>query len=159
MFVVNTICDADWPDIIRVQAEAYHSLAPESKEVLRSKWLVSPESCFIARDNNQTAVAYLLTHPWADTTPPKLHAVIEPTINTNQMFIHDLAVLPHATGKGIASLMLQSLFAALPHMLRFQLVAVQGSAKFWASKGFVAVHPGKLCSSYGDDAQQMFYHR
>ena len=159
MFVVNTICDADWPDMIRVQAEAYHSLAPESKEVLRSKWLTSPESCFICRDKNKTAVAYLLAHPWAHASPPKLHTRIESTIEADQWFIHDLAVLPQMAGNGIASQLLNALLSALPQVRQFQLVAVQGSTQFWAGKGFVPVNQGEHYSSYGVGAQQMIYRR
>ncbi|AUJ70470.1 MULTISPECIES: hypothetical protein [Pseudoalteromonas] len=38
--------DASWPEILTLQSQAYHDVAPETVDILKSKWMRSPKSCF-----------------------------------------------------------------------------------------------------------------
>ncbi|WP_239652643.1 hypothetical protein [Pseudoalteromonas piscicida] len=38
--------DASWPEILTLQNQAYHDVAPETVDILKSKWMCSPKSCF-----------------------------------------------------------------------------------------------------------------
>ena len=75
-------------------------------------------------------------------------------------YIHDLALLPAARGRGVARRVVRALTAmsfslGLPEMA---LVAVGGSAGFWAAQGFVALELPELVeklASYDADARYM----
>ncbi|EMB7846458.1 GNAT family N-acetyltransferase, partial [Vibrio vulnificus] len=60
---IESIVETTWSEILKLQAEVYHLVEPESLEVLRDKWLRSPSSCFTYRDDEQL-MGYLLAHSW-----------------------------------------------------------------------------------------------
>ena len=44
---IKEITEDRWDQIVQLEAAAYSDIAPESKETLRSKWLASPDLCFV----------------------------------------------------------------------------------------------------------------
>ncbi|MCF7514215.1 hypothetical protein L3V43_10200 [Pseudoalteromonas sp. L23] len=54
--------DASWPEILTLQSQAYHDVAPETVDILKSKWMRSPKSCFVFKQH-RAVDAYLLAHP------------------------------------------------------------------------------------------------
>lgn len=153
---IEPIHDALWPDIQRVQAEVYHQVEPESTETLRSKWLASPASCFVAR-KGEAVLAYLLAHGWDSELPPKLYQPIAPATQGRFLFLHDLAVSHRAGGLGLGRRMVERLLA-VARQRRFgqiRLVAVQGSVPFWQKMGFQPVPGVQPSRSYGGDATLM----
>ena len=47
----RTIVETDWQSILRIQAEVYYAIVPESESVMRSKANCSPETCLVATDS------------------------------------------------------------------------------------------------------------
>ncbi|POC06446.1 GNAT family N-acetyltransferase, partial [Vibrio vulnificus] len=56
---IQGIVSSTWSDILQLQQGVYLSVEPESLEVLQSKWLRSPETCFVFNEDSQV-MGYLL---------------------------------------------------------------------------------------------------
>ena len=152
---VKPIAADMWPEILRLQREAHSSVEPESKAVLQSKWLRSPEVCFVYQDNEQIS-GYLLAHTWSEETPPSLFKLLPEKRKGFQLFLHDLVVCNSASGRGIGSKLLEHLVrsAILQGYETIRLVSVQDSSMFWEKLGFIRVDR-PVCGSYGEGAQLM----
>ncbi|MEZ7206800.1 GNAT family N-acetyltransferase [Pseudoalteromonas sp. DY56-GL79] len=147
--------DASWPEILTLQNQAYHDVAPETVDILKSKWMRSPKSCFVFKQH-RAVNAYLLAHPWYDEKPPSLFTLLPEQPPSSSLFLHDLVVSQAVSGQGIGALMIKRLVELAIQMgyCRIRLVAVQNSVGFWLKLGFVS-KPIKVCKSYGEDAQLM----
>ncbi len=154
---IGQIRDADWPEIMAVQASAFPTTPLESSAVLRSKWLVSPQTCFASRAGDGAILGYLLAHPWPVQSAPPLFEVLEHSSPGNNLFLHDLAVRASAQGRGIGQALVARLYeAAREHgFASVSLVAVQGASPFWSRQGFVEVPTQAIDGSYGDGAVSM----
>ncbi|ENM5903626.1 GNAT family N-acetyltransferase [Vibrio mimicus] len=152
---IESIVETTWSEILKLQAEVYHLVEPESLEVLRDKWLRSPSSCFTYRDNEQL-MGYLLAHSWNSRTPPKLFNKLPKDTEGSILFLHDLAISNHTFGKGIGSKMIEHLMNVATSLgyREILLVSVQDSVQFWQKQGFTTVEQ-EVCNSYGDSAQLM----
>ena len=152
---INLIEETIWPDILKLQSEAYYLVEPESFEVMKDKWLCSPESCFVYK-NGQQLLGYLLAHSWHSKQPPKLYQPLPKEVNGSILFLHDLAVSKLAKGKGVASKMFSQLLnvAISSGYQQIRLVSVQDSKAFWMKLGFVPAK-GNIFASYGVDAVLM----
>lgn len=149
------IREEHWSAIVRVQAEAYTDIVPESLETLRSKWLRSPSLCFVYQAQDEV-LAYLLAHAWHSQTPPKLYETLSGGSDGGDiLFLHDLAVGRAGAGKGIGRQMVQHLLglAAAQNFQHMLLVAVQNSVPFWEQFGFTPVANSQPSRSYGADAR------
>jgi len=153
---ISLITENSWHEILKVQEEAYTELPPEDVNVLKSKWLSSPNTCAVYLNHENVVIAYLLAHPWASETPPKLHENSPITTSVN-LYLHDLALAHEARGKGIARKLVDNLIehAKAQGFTKILLVAVQNSAEFWAKFGFSEIPNAIICSSYGDNATLM----
>lgn len=155
---IKLVDESMWPGILRVQSEVYLQVAPESIDVLRSKWNQSPESCFVYQEDNNI-LGYLLAHIWNEDTPPKLFQPLpeQSRKSGSVLFLHDLAVSTQASGKGIGSKMVNNLFnvAIRQNFTQIRLVAVQDSFSFWSKMGFTETANHRVCSSYGNGARLM----
>lgn len=150
----RTLSPADAPELDRIQALAYGDGLQEPAEALLSKIALAPEFCFAlpADDNNERLAGYLLAHPWlADQSPGLGRVLTELPENADALHLHDLAVDPACSGRGVAS----SLIAALVHAATthgfetITLVAVQDAATFWQKQGF---RPRRPAEGYDEDA-------
>ena len=142
-----------WEQIMTVQAEAYNRIVPESLATLKSKWLHSPRTCFAFEQNSQI-LAYLLAHAWDSLEPPKLYSALPQSVAGDILFLHDLAVLREHKNKRIGRQLVAHLLALAP-TLGFReslLVAVQGSAPFWANFGFTSQEQTPANEIYGTGA-------
>lgn len=153
---VSPITDTSWAAIQRLQQAAYAPSLHEECEVLTSKWQASPDTCFQYLDEAGNTLAYLLTHPWNSSNAPKLNDALPAGCTGDQLFIHDLAVSPEATGQGVAKQLLAAFFARAAALgyTRFMLVAVQDSVPFWSRYGFLE-QAEQVSESYGDGARLM----
>src|SRR5690606_243767 len=97
---IGPISEVTWSEIVAVQAEAYSEIEPESLEVLKSKWLRSPECCFVYKKSGRV-VGYLLAHSWNSEMPPKLYRPLPTGTEGTILFLHDLAILRSAAGQGV----------------------------------------------------------
>ncbi|MEH6347290.1 MAG: GNAT family N-acetyltransferase [Bermanella sp.] len=153
---ISKISETSWNEIMEIQEQAYTELPPEDIDILKSKWLSSPNTCAIYENSTNKILAYLLAHPWASETPPKLYETAPITLGPN-LYLHDLALAHEARGKGIAKILVEHLIesAKNENLVKILLVAVQGSAEFWARFGFLEIPNREICPSYGDDAKLM----
>lgn len=154
---ITEISESSWDDVLRIQEKAYTGVPPESIGVLKSKWEISPESCFVARAEDEEIQAYLLAHAWNSLEPPKLFEQVPENSTGEILYLHDLAVVNKARGVGAGKQLVKKLLETAKERgyEKVLLVAVQNSSRFWASLGFREVLHVSVCSSYGDDAQLM----
>jgi len=154
---ITEISKTSWDAILRIQEEAYTGVPPEEIDVLKSKWYNSPESCFVFQTENEKILAYLLAHSWGSLEPPKLFEPVPTDSAGKILYLHDLAVSKDARGMGLGKQLANKLIdtAKTLQYEKVLLVAVQGSAGFWASLGFNEIIDIPVCASYGDDANLM----
>jgi ribosomal protein S18 acetylase RimI-like enzyme len=151
------ISEKSWDGILKIQEEAYTDLPPEDVSILKSKWLASPDTCFIYSSNENKILAYLLSHPWGSDSPPKLNEEATVDKDTSNLYLHDLALSNEARGQGIARALVENLInnAKTQGFTKIQLVAVQGSSSFWVKYGFMVIVNAAICPSYGSAARLM----
>jgi broad specificity phosphatase PhoE len=126
-----------------------HTAHPERPEIFAERLAVSPQTCFVLE--SVTLDGYLIAHPWSGPPPP-LDTLIQALPNTpDHLYLHDLALAPHARRQGHA----QTILAQLPKTPA-ALIAVGNSAPFWQSQGFrpAPIAPEKR-ASYGPTAAYM----
>lgn len=155
---IKQINEATWSEILEVQAEAYSQIAPESLEVLQSKWRHSPACCFVY-EKADNVVGYLLAHAWNSDAPPKLYETLPSGTEGSILFLHDLAISNAAAGDGLGKKMVAHLFniAKEAGFQQIRLVSVQDSVAFWRKQGFISGTHQQVCNSYGRGAQLMIY--
>ncbi len=152
--------EADADGVLAVQRAAYPPSHHESWAVLGRKLALWPTGCWVLCDARDAIAAYLFSHPGHAHAPPPLHGLIEALPEAPDAYaVHDLALHPAAQGRGLSSRLWQQALACaeaagLPTL---SLVAVQGSAGFWARLGFAPVQPvapalAAQLSRYGSDA-------
>ncbi|MCL1138770.1 GNAT family N-acetyltransferase [Shewanella pneumatophori] len=155
---LRPITQADWSYILDIQLECYPQIEPESLAVLQSKWLASPESCFIIEADN-SIIGYCLAHPWHLDNPPSLEQQLARIDHANTLYLHDIALSTKAQGKGAGKQALTKLigFANTNNYPSISLVAVQGAHLYWGKQGFIAKQINKDLSAYPEDARYMVY--
>lgn len=139
MSTIREITDTDWPDVDRIQRVAYSADIVEGIETLQSIGGLSPRTCLLAEDLG--ALGYLIAHPWTAESLPPLNVILpEIPLDASTFFLHDLALLPEARGRGIAQALVHAgLTAAREAGLKdAALLSVQGSEAFWQKFGFRA---------------------
>lgn len=149
-------------DLSRVAAlaDAIHPAYPEDPAVFAERLRLYPHGCHVLAGAGDL-IGYALTHPWRMAEPPPLNARLGAIPqDASTYYVHDVALLPAARGRGYAS-QLVGLLARHARAAGFgnlSLVAVNGSGGFWERLGFRASAvpglDGKL-SSYGSDAMLM----
>jgi len=149
------ISEKSWVEILKIQEEAYTEIPPEDVNILKSKWLSSPDTCSIYSSNENKILAYLLSHPWGSDSPPKLNEEAPVNNDTSNLYLHDLALSNEARGRGIARALVENLInnAKTQGFTKILLVAVQGSSSFWVKFGFTVMVNAAICSSYGSAAK------
>lgn len=125
---------------------------PEAPEVFADRLALFAPGCFMAEDGDGTLLGYCIAHPGVVGDPPPLDTVLGGLpAGTDCLYIHDVALLPQARGKGLgAALMPQLVRVARTHgFARMALTAVSNSDGFWHGLGFIP-HPCVKLASYGD---------
>ena len=145
---------------VQVLADAIHADHPEDASVLAERQRLYPQGCLILVEGEK-AIGYALTHPWRLGEPPPLNAQLGALPGkATTYYIHDVALLPEARGKGYASQAAHMLaeHAQAAGFRNLSLVAVNRSQAFWESVGFRATAALGLeakLASYGPDAVLM----
>lgn len=81
------------------------------------------------------------------------------------LYLHDLSVARRARGSGVAALLIEQFFACMHRLglAQARLTAVNGSAPYWARRGFQALPVqgplAALIEGYGPDARYMAFQR
>lgn len=146
---------ADLDGVVAVAAITFPD-HPESRACIAERLTLAPDSCWVLASDEGVA-GYMIAYPCPLGTIPPLNTLLGglPGVQ-DAWYLHDLALLPEARGRGYAASGLGLLFARIDAPIA--LVSVNRSAGFWAGQGFVPQDaPGfaaKL-SSYGPDARYM----
>lgn len=159
---IRRIAEADWAGIVELEAKAYAELGiSEGRAALESKARVSPPTCFVAEFGRQVA-GYVLALPYPPSRYPDLDASDEGDSahvdgRADNLHLHDMVVAEELRGRGLAKRMLRRLTATARELMyeRISLVAVGGSASFWAAQGFRPHAEVEVSASYGPDAVYM----
>jgi GNAT superfamily N-acetyltransferase len=124
--------------VMEAQRLSYVSSLHEAEEVFASRRKIFKRGCLGCFEHDRL-LAYVFCHPWVfDSIVPlgkKLSFIPEsPTC----LYIHDLAVIPEARHRGLATELLKAVFAIADglNLKKYCLVAVQGSEEFWIKHGF-----------------------
>ena len=152
----------DMPAVMRIQAQCYSAIVPESLQSMSAKQQAAPGTCHAAWRQG-ALVGYLLALPVRALALPALDSpacTIDPAADA--LYLHDLALAPAARGGGVGQALVAHALAvgAQLGLRRALLVAIQGSAPYWARQGFAPLPPPSpdVCAklaSYGADAQLM----
>jgi GNAT superfamily N-acetyltransferase len=150
---------ADLPAVSTIAAEV-HPDFPEDDAVFAERLQLHPAGCRVLVGADGLG-AYVVSHPWPALSCPPLNALVGALpADAANYYIHDVALTPGARGAGHAA----EIVAVLAGHARsigcaaMSLVAVNGSARFWARQGFaIADVPalGAKLASYGADARFM----
>jgi GNAT superfamily N-acetyltransferase len=145
---------------VRILADTIHVDHPEDAQVFAERLRLYPRGC-LALDEGDRLTGYALTHPWHFGTPPALNSLLrEIPRDATTYYVHDVALLPEARGKGYAAQAGERLArqARDSGFSNLSLVAVNNSQAFWERLGFRATSvpglEGKLLT-YGPDAVLM----
>ncbi|MCG7562379.1 MULTISPECIES: GNAT family N-acetyltransferase [Pseudoalteromonas] len=154
---IKKIEEKNWVGILEIQDSAYHEVGLEELEVLKSKQFASPDTCFVCVSDRDDVLGYLLAHPWIGNEPPKLFEPLPDLVNSDSLFLHDMAVGPHFKGQGIGRSMMELLIKVCVSkgVKRITLVAVQGAGRFWSLLGFEEISGANLYPGYGKNAVLM----
>jgi len=135
-------------------ADGVHPDYPEDHAVFAERLRLFPRGCLILND---PPVGYAIAHPWSLDAPVRLNSLLGALPDApNTLFLHDIALMPDARGRGDAAVGVAALEAVaadlrLPTM---SLVAVGRAQSFWLARGFVAAEGGDV-GSYGASACYM----
>lgn len=141
-------------------AAAVHPDFYEAPEVLAERQRLYPDGCYLLEIGDRPA-GYLLSHPWRRNTLPGLNTLLQAIpADADLYFLHDLALLPVARRIGAAGHIVSAIarHAAAAGYDTMALVAVNGSAAFWARQGFVVGDAPDLAerlASYAPDTRLM----
>ena len=146
--------------MVQILADTIHVNHPEDPHIFAERLRLYPQGCFVLEESSRL-IGYALTHPWHFGMPPALNSLLGeiPKASTTY-YVHDVALLPEARGKGHAT---QAGELLVRHgqeagFDRISLVAVNKSQAFWERLGFRVTNvPGleaKLLT-YGPDAVLM----
>lgn len=152
---------ADLPAVIEL-ALRIHPDFPERPEVLTEKFQLFPRGCFVLDRADARICGYCFSHPWQAGAPPALDTMLRTLPqHPDVYFLHDLALDACARGNNFAAGLMPRLVdvARSGPARRIVLVAVGGSAPFWARTGFHAIPDETIQAAarakYGDGAVQM----
>lgn len=152
---IRPMSDGDAAAVLAVQQAAYAPSHHEDWAVLARKLQLWPAGCWVAEDAGRL-LGYLFSHPGRLDAPPLLHAELDGLpARPDAYALHDLALLPQAQGRGLGRALFERVLqqAAAAGLPSLSLVAVQGSASYWARLGFAPLLPAPpQLASYGGEA-------
>jgi GNAT superfamily N-acetyltransferase len=150
---------SDIPSVQSIAAQI-HPVLFERPEIFGEKVELFPQGCKKLLIDNQP-VGYGFAHPWKLHSIPQLDTFLEriPT-QSDCIYIHDVAILPHARGRNAAGLLIPQFqkLAAQYGFHALSLVSVYMTTGFWQRFGFEIIKVKaieKQLRSYGNDASYM----
>tara|TARA_A100001391_G_scaffold83275_2_gene54509 strand:+ start:13975 stop:14514 length:540 start_codon:yes stop_codon:yes gene_type:complete len=136
---VDALHLSDLPAALEIQAEAYPEFLREGESAFRSRITLTRSYCLAARCDGQL-LGYLLAHGWRRASPPPIGAILDDSVPSEVLFLHDLSVARAGRGLAIGRKLIEHAFAlaAKDGLHRAELIAVKGAAAYWSKLGFVA---------------------
>lgn len=147
---------ADLPELLAIQEEAY-PWHQETADVFLDRLALYPQGCLALRGDDGLD-GYILSHPWEADSPPPLDSRLGALPKRpGTYYLHDLALLKRAYGKGHGARVVRHLAeaAGTAGFRTMSLVAVNRSQPFWEHHGFAARSTPELdakLSTYGGGA-------
>ena len=142
---------ADLPEVGRI-AGVVHVDFFERPAVFAERLALFADGCLM------TQGGYMVAHPARTGAPPPLDTPLGGLpAAAETLHLHDVALLPAMRGRGLgAAAVLAARAVAARHGLpRLGLVAVHGTAPYWARFGFAEAPADAALASYGADARYM----
>ncbi|MFN4282525.1 MAG: GNAT family N-acetyltransferase [Alphaproteobacteria bacterium] len=150
----------DLADVARIAA-LVHPDYPEKDAVFAERLELHPAGNLLLLDPAGKAAGYVVSHPWSFAAAPALDSLLGalPARGDNY-YIHDIALLPAARGRGAARKAVERLaaLAKLQGCARVSLVAIAGTQAFWERQGFAVIARADLdeiLKSYDASARYM----
>ena len=128
----------DLPAVLQIAAEV-HPGYPEGEAVFAERLALFAGGCLCLATPGGVLAGYVLSHPWQADAPPALDTLLQRLPEpAPAYYLHDMALLPMARGLGAAAraMPLLAAQARAAGCREMALVAVNGSAGFWARQGF-----------------------
>ncbi len=151
----------DLARIVAIAAEVHPDL-PERVAVLDEKRILFPSGCFCF-DENGVVTGYAISHPWALYDIPRLdHFLGALPADADCLYLHDVALLHAARGKGAAGALAHRLdrVASRTGLPALALTSVYGTRPLWEALGFSPVSDKRIAAdSYGGSAVYMIKRR
>jgi diaminopimelate decarboxylase/GNAT superfamily N-acetyltransferase len=149
------ITEDDWDAVVALESTAYAGLGlSEDRAALRSR--AAPGLSFVLDDGDRIA-GYLLALPYPPLSHPDLTRAEHRVHASDNLHLHDVVVAAELRGGGLGRRLLAHLHetAAAKGFRQVSLVAVDGTASFWAANGYHPHHEAPSHSSYGPGAVHM----
>ncbi|GBQ30343.1 N-acetyltransferase GCN5 [Gluconacetobacter azotocaptans DSM 13594] len=149
----------DLPAIMQIAAQV-HPAYPEGEAVFTERLALCPPGCLVL-DGGDKLHGYVLSHPWRSAAPPALDAALGALpLRPDCWYLHDIALLPGARGRGAAgaALALIAGLAARSGLDRVALVATGSAAPYWVRAGFMVLDEpaaAEILATYDPDARLM----
>ena len=128
---------ADLPALLDIQRACYPGGFLESAATFTQR-LQSPGNLSCAAEKGGVVCAYLAAYRSRRGKVTPLDGGFDTVAQADTLYLHDLAVAPHATGQGLAQRLVAHLWAraADEGLVASALVSVQGSQPFWERLGY-----------------------
>lgn len=139
-------------------ADEIHPDLPEGNEIFAERVRLFPAGCLaLVEGDGDELCGYVISHPIHRRQPPALNSLLgEIAPDSDQYYIHDLAILPKFRGYGLAQDCINKLFAIAKRFPTTCLVSVYGTGQFWGRFGLVPEEIDEVLEKklldYGDDA-------
>ena len=148
----------DIPDINRIEAQV-HTFAPERPEVWLDRMRVFGEGVLMLADGAES-FGYGACYPWLAGEVPALDTLLEELpAAPDCLFIHDVALLPGARGRGFGGAFVAhaTRLAQARGLSQLALVSVYGTTDVWGRCGFALAdaRSEQKMAIYGDTARYM----
>jgi ribosomal protein S18 acetylase RimI-like enzyme len=129
---------SDIPRLLDIQDEAY-PWHKEDRTVFEDRLALYPQGCLVLEIGGEI-IGYILSHPWRADDPPPLDTQLgKLPERPGTYYLHDLALMASAFGKGHGARVVRHLAETAGAMdyRSMSLIAVNQSAPFWQKHGFV----------------------
>ncbi|NOL51033.1 GNAT family N-acetyltransferase [Pelistega suis] len=154
--------EGDVAAICALQKQCYSEAFHENEIAFLSKINGAKGLCWVAENQGQL-LAYLMSVPVKTPYIPCLNMEnYQQPDGADMLYLHDMAIVPHARGLGLKRRLLDKVLAHAQqaHFRQAILIAVQNSVPIWEKEGFSIVDASVLelaevLQSYGSDAKLM----
>lgn len=124
-------------DLVLAVAEI-HPEHQEDAAVFEERLALFGVGCAVLA-RGERLLGYRLSHPWMMDKPPRLNSLLGRLPHRpDTLFLHDLALLPEARGRGYARESVDETVALARDidLATVSLIAIGGTRRFWAGLGF-----------------------
>lgn len=141
-------------------ADAIHAAYPEDLAIFAERRSLFAAGCLVL-ELDGALLGYVVAHPWRLRAPPALNTRLDALPpDADCLYLHDIALLPAARGRGAAGAALAHLADVARHhdLPALALVAIAGTRSFWSRHGFEVVDAPELAgklASYDGEARLM----